>query len=254
MRVKIGSMQRKNENSVKPFKTVSSAIPVLLKCAVGEENGMVGRDCVRIVTGAEVVDDNFKHRELSENQWNVLKGFGLLLLAHDKREVNIGAKLSETAAFTAYPGDFTETETEGIKPFLRALTVDDAFTAKQRLARQLAEMLGDAHLVFWTVGKKDQIQPQSRIAQIKPYVLSGPELEVKPGVLCDSFHTAAAFKMFFNSIRCCPSCLDLYVKVRPKQKACSTPCQDRHRQALWHDNQKELEKNPKSNKGRGGRK
>lgn len=213
-------------------------LPVLIKCARGDEDGMIGfSSYVRIISKEEVVVDSRRHKELSAVEWNVLKGYELLRDANrasDLREAvrlaKKGAELVKDVAFSPPPPEEMSVN----------LLMDDALTTAQILERQISDMSGDARFVFWTVGKADRIE-SSRAVQISPkFVASGPRQTIEQGVLCPSFHTAAVFRMFYNGVRCCPTCLSLFAKVRPKQVCCSSACVAAHRFARFRDQQDAL--------------
>lgn len=203
-------MQRKSQTALQNV----TGLPVLIRCEAGKEDGLVSlSQPVRVVSQKEIMNPSNRGR-LKPEEWRALTYYKLLLLAQEAGDIRAAYKAAELVEPIAFKwaGPPPPKDEQGlVKWGLLNTLAEDADV----LASAIARMVSDLRLVYW--------------------VRSGTRTPPARAVLCGSYHTAVAYRMFFNGIGVCPNCLNLFAKVRPQQTCCSLQCRETHRVARWRD-------------------
>lgn len=208
-----------------------SLLLALTPCGLGEEDGFVGGQTVRIVTTDEILSEYRKWkkapRKKGQVDWETLAGLSLLQRATETKDLTAGrsaVRMLEPFLRTILkPGPGEKNPEELVTQIISAVPFE-AMGEQWFLPRLMTAAVKGATPVYWEPGKA-----KKHGASFNP---------PQRGMFCPTYEIAVAFRMFFNGIRVCLRCQSLFSKERPNQGCCSIECREAHRVNRWRESKK----------------
>jgi hypothetical protein len=230
--VTISGMQRRR------FKTVSE-VAVLIPCKRGEHDGWIANSqSLKVVKATDLDPTSRKFRSLiagiSRDEWSVLRGVKSMLKARELDDYTAAREAAKLlgSTFRIDPGDTNPAELRDMTENTFAV---DALSSGTYLSQYVTRLLSEVRLVYWQLGDP----PVSQTVITSPKLqLHPPRTEVLPGIYCESFKNAVAYKMLFGNLAICLRCHSPFLAKRPNENYDTIRCREAHRLARWRERKK----------------